>query len=231
MGSLDLHLNTARQRVPHIKVGIMDIRCAMDDSIVGALAEWIVCDRVALITGWFGNGNSDMVEKLAFKSGACWKTSLYQEVEFAEDRSRGTSRSRGGRFCTRPSYFIIFGSFRAIRWPPEPTVVPHDFDFGSDLEADMEPSHLIPVWENNEEGLAFVSHLGNVAMKRVGVSKASPRSSQSSLWLGTATPSKNSQHKFLARSRGEEPKGKRKEKRQPRGKCNSKVNLCFFSKG
>ena len=54
MGSLDLHLNTARQRVPHIKVGILDIRCAMDDSIVGALAEWIVCDSVALIKGWFG---------------------------------------------------------------------------------------------------------------------------------------------------------------------------------
>ena len=58
--SLDLRLNAARQRVPHIKVGILDIRCAMDDSIFGALAEWTVCDSVALITGWLDRRSSQV---------------------------------------------------------------------------------------------------------------------------------------------------------------------------
>ena len=70
LGSLELHLDTTRQRMKHIKVGIVDIRCLMDEGIVHALSEWIVTDRLALITGWFGKDNSEMVKQLARTSGA-----------------------------------------------------------------------------------------------------------------------------------------------------------------
>ena len=53
-GSVTLILDASRQRMERFKVGILDIRCPMDECIVRALAEWIARDKLALITGWFG---------------------------------------------------------------------------------------------------------------------------------------------------------------------------------
>ena len=103
---------------------------------------------------------------------------------------------------THPSYFIIFGSFRAIRWPSDPTVVPHWISLGTDILTDMEPPNLMPAWPYNEDGSAFVPHLGNVAMKHVDFQRLASHSFMTSIWLGTATPSKKRQEKELNRSRG-----------------------------
>ena len=79
-GSLGIHLDTTRQIMLHVKAGSVDIWCPADDGIARALAEWIVCDRVALITGWLGKGNDEMVTKLARSSGASWSVPMCQEV-------------------------------------------------------------------------------------------------------------------------------------------------------
>ncbi len=51
-----VHIDATRQRMPLIKVGIVGIRCPIGDGSIRALAAWIACGRLALLTGWFGKG-------------------------------------------------------------------------------------------------------------------------------------------------------------------------------
>ena len=163
-------------------------------------------DRLALITGWFGMDNSEMVQQLARSSGASWERPLYQEVEYAADRSRGQSS------LTLPSYFIIFGSYRAIRWPNLPSTVPIRFEVGWDILDEMVPCSFMPSWAYTTEASPFVPHLGKVQMKHVNFERVAAHSFQISLWFGTSTPSKSSQAKCSFRSRGKDSKGKGKGK-------------------
>ncbi len=80
MGTLHLLLDTTRQTMPEIKLGILDvIRGPMNKGMVNKLAAWIVKDKPTLITGYFGP-QSRLVEELARICRATWKTPLYQEV-------------------------------------------------------------------------------------------------------------------------------------------------------
>ncbi len=97
-----------------------------------------------------------------------------------------------------------------MRYPTWPTPVPEHFVVGSDIEADMEPPHLLPSWDYNEQGSPFVPNLGKVSMKHVAFEKVAAHSFQTSLWLGNSIPSKSSQLKQFNRSRGKGSKGKQK---------------------
>ena len=239
-GSLDLHLDTSRQRMEHIKVGIVDIRCEMDATMVHALSGWIVLDRLALITGWFGKGNCSMVEQLAIKSRASGGKPLYQEVMMhGHDRSRGQS-------VAVPSFFILFGEYRRMRWAP-PSTVPSQFQVGQDIEKEMVRCRVMPSWHRHDttqrlrladdpslivpphfsDDLSpFVPNLGSVVMKAIAFEKVAGHSFQTTVWLGTSTPSRSSQLKCqLRRSQG---KGKGKgSKGKHTGKGKGKVSGKF----
>ena len=136
---------------------------------------------------------------------------LMQEV-LLPNRSRGEelpNRSRGEECLTHPSYFMIFGSFKDARWPREPTRAPENFVLGRDIEADMEPTHLMPSWAYNGQGLRDAPFLGTIKTKPVDFKKVAPHSFQTNLWLGCSVPSKASQRRFLDRSREKGGKGNR----------------------
>ena len=215
-GSLVIYLDTARQRAKSIRLGVVDLRCQMTDAMVGALADWIVADRVAVVTGWFGYGNGQKVAELAEKSGATWKTPLFQEVRLLNNQANLRNPAVANNMALHaavadglgialPNYFIIFGRFSAITWPSVPTEVPEGFRLGVDLIKDMEVSSDMPCWAYNERGSPFVSHLGKAAMKPVDFRRVAHYSFQTSVWFGASTPSQRNLH----RSRG---KGKSKGK-------------------
>ena len=126
-GSLDLHMDNSRQTLWHIRVGILDVRGAVYTSDMEALKEWLVVGRVAMLTGFFGN-TPRFVEELATGAGAIYKTPLYQEVQ------SWNYRSRGWEYRAHPSYFLLFGLYKAISLPDPPfTDVPDHMALGDDI--------------------------------------------------------------------------------------------------
>ena len=77
------------QRLESIKVGIVDIKGVTHDADVDALVEWIVTDRLAIVTGNFGPMHHTDVSQVAQRAGAIFSTILYQEVHWYSTRSRG----------------------------------------------------------------------------------------------------------------------------------------------
>jgi len=181
-GTLYLDIDTSRQRLKAFKIGVLDARRVASESHVAALAEWVVQNRLAMLTGFFGN-HQELISRLAALSGAVWQTPLYQEV-----RAR---RSRGWQRFVQPSYFLLFGFYRAIRWPTEEAVPPDNFQLGDDIWDGMIPAERVPCWDDNEEGSVFVPNHGNVKMKPVDWERWCPHTFQTCVWLGTATPSKS----------------------------------------
>ena len=190
----------------------------MDATMAHALAGWIVIDKLAVVTGWFGKGNCSMVEQLAIKSRASGEKPLYQEVMMhGHDRSRGQS-------VAVPSFFMLFGEYRKMRWAP-PSTVPSQFQVGQDIEDDMVQCSVMPSWYYTTQRLRlafdpspFVPNLGNVAMKPVDFDKVAGHSFQTSVWFGTSTPSKASQVNCYIRMRGKGSKGKRTGKGKSKGR-------------
>ena len=187
-GTLTLHMDTSRQRLEDFKIGVLDAGGVLCSPHVAALAEWVVQDRLAALTGFFGN-QKHLISRLAEWSGAVLSTPMYQDVSSWDDRSRGW------RSLVHPSYFLLFGFYRAIRWPSEPAVLPEDFPLGDDIWHGMIPVERVPWWDLNEEGSVFVPNHGNVKMKPVDWERWCPHTFQTCVWLGTATPSKSSQRK------------------------------------
>ena len=77
-GTLELQLDTSRQRLERIKIGVLDGR-TVRDSHVSALAEWIVLDRVAMVTGCFCD-DPQIIADLAHIARAVFQMPMFQEV-------------------------------------------------------------------------------------------------------------------------------------------------------
>ena len=223
-GVVDVHLDTTRQRLPGFKLGIVYIGCAMDETVVEALAGMCVCGRVAMVTGWFGKGNRERVAALAQLSGATWKTPLYQAVRVQPTAVAGgrvqPTAVAGGRVLLHPSYFIIFGRYKIVKWPTEPTALPQEFPM-SDLQAEMELASDHPTWPLYERGSPFVHNFGPVVMKPLDFSKVPGNCFQTNVWFGTAVPSQKSQLKAIDKSKAKGKGkfwGKRGSKAKGKGK-------------
>ena len=220
MGVVDVHLDTTRQKLPGFKLGIVYIGCAMDETVVEALAGMCVCGRVAMVTGWFGKGNRERVTALAELSGASWKTPLYQEIRVQPTAVAGgrvqPTAVAGGRVLLHPSYYIIFGPYKVVKWPTEPTALPQEHPM-SDLQAEMELASGHPTWPLYERGSPFVHNFGPVVMKALDFRKVPGNCFQTNVWFGTSVPSQKSQRKAIDKS-----KGKRKGKFSGKGGSKAK---------
>ncbi len=204
-------MDNTRQRMPKITIGILHRRGSVDDEDLKALVEWIVKDRVAILTGHFST-SPHMVQALATQAGAIHSTPRYQPVLLYHDRTQVLE------VYTHPSYFLLFGRWRRVQWPQYVDVVTEDIVLGKDILDNMIPESQISTWANNDAGSAFVPNHGNIKMKAVDFTRWCSHCFQTCLWLGTSTPSKKSQDKYKNRSRGKGSKGSGKDKDKGKGK-------------
>ena len=123
----------------------------------------------------------------------------------------------GDRVLLHPSYFIICGRYRNVKWPTEPTALPQEFPMGDELLAEMEPSSDHPIWSLYEQGSPFVQNLGAVTTKYLDFKKVPGNCFQTSVWFGTSVLSQKRQRRAIDRSRGT-AKGKGKAKGKDKGK-------------
>ena len=128
--SLHLRMDNTRQRMEDIKVGILDMRGDVSGSDVDALVEWLVVDRVAILTGFFGKRTQTAVAELTERAGAILEQPLFQGAQF------WSSRSRGWEYFAHPSYFLLFGFYRAVTCTEAFSWVPNNFALGYDITSD-----------------------------------------------------------------------------------------------
>ena len=204
-------MDQTRQRMASVTVGILYRTGAPHSCEREALAEWIVKDRVSMVTGYFGN-TPQFVEDLAKQAGAIHSMPLFQGLKV----STGIHESED--WCTHPSWFLLFGCWRAVRWPDAVDIYPRDMGMGDDINQEMIHSTDIPEWPLNSEGSAFVPNHGNIKLKAADFDRWCSYSLQTCLWMGTSTPGRNSQYKFIDRSRGKGWKGSGKGKGKGKGK-------------
>ena len=57
-GTLRLDMDQRRQRTPQVVVGIVDVRRKVDDFDKAALVHWVIMDRIAMLTGFFGTADN-----------------------------------------------------------------------------------------------------------------------------------------------------------------------------
>jgi hypothetical protein len=200
--TLHLGMSNMRQRLEQINIGFLTVKGSVSEDEHQALVQWLVVSRIAILTGFFGD-NKGFVETLAMDAAAIGYTPFYQDLWCKNNRSRGWE------FLTHPSYFLLFGLYRAMRWPVSTPTLPDDFELGEDIRNDMIPIRHSPGWPHNDEGSTSVPNLGNIKMKEVDWNRWCPHTFQTCLWLGTATPSKKSQEKSKLRSRGKGSKHNR----------------------
>ena len=90
-GTVSLDRDCSRQRMPHITIGILNIEgeVSRDDTyeIAQKVGRWIVLDRVALLSGFFGN-NQRLVEMIATNACAIYREPFCQEFSVWNDRLR-----------------------------------------------------------------------------------------------------------------------------------------------
>ena len=194
MGTLTLFMDQTRQRYEEIKIGILDVRKRVNrygwsDSLV----EWIVSDRLAAVTGHFGE-NWELVGDTAIKAKAVHCQPLAQYIQWQDPQSRHWQTS------TLPNYFIFFGYYRTITVPAGPDPMPDTVKFAQDLWDEVVSD--FPHWPKNDEGSPFVPNLGAIKMKRVVWPKWINNVFQTVIWLGTATPGKNRRKNKRSKSAG-----------------------------
>jgi hypothetical protein len=188
-------MSTLRQRLEQINIGFLTVQGGLYEKEKQALVEWLVVSRIAILTGFFGD-NKELVERLATDAGAIGFTPFYQNLWCK------INRSRGWECLTHPSYFLLFGFYRAMQWPKQCSGLPKGFELGEDIRNEMTAVADIPEWPTNDTGNTNVPNLGNIKMKPIDWKRWCPHTFQTVLWLGTSIPSKRSQGKGKDRSRG-----------------------------
>jgi hypothetical protein len=214
--SLLLSLDTERQRCKSITIGVVDLNEAWQkgsswtDQEADRLAEWIIVDRVAILTGRFGS-NTNMVSRIGEKAGAICMQPCYCSV-----RMTAVADSYQSRYRSHPSYFMLFGFFNSIAVHHEPSEVPSYFQVGDDIAREMIRVADMPRWRYNERGSALVPHLKKIRMKAVNWSHWIDNVYETFLHLGTSTQGRGSiwkpPHKGKDKGKG---KGKGKDKGHP----------------
>jgi hypothetical protein len=155
-----------------------------------SLVAWIIMDKIDLLTGYFGDvasGTTAAVADLARKSHAISRMPMWQGLQFR------TSQKSPNGVWVHPTYFLIYGFYKAISTPSE-TQAPEHW-LGKDITDDMVPSAEVPVWPNNDYGSASVGNVGHIKMKTQDMSRWFDNCIQTCLWLGCSTPSYSRQQK------------------------------------
>ena len=218
-GRLELFLDTTRQRMKQINIGIVDARAIIDTCDVLKFSQWIIDKEIAVLTGAFHNLIPHL-HQLAINAGAVGGGPLYQPLTFWNDKS-----------CTYktavyPAFFVLFGYFRQLNLPDEITdmdwaLSEHGIELGKDIYDACLWAHDVPWWKTNHVGSAAVPNLGNVKMKEADFKKWFSGVLQTVVWLGTATPSYDSQTNHScgsqARRSGGSHKGFHKGKKKGKG--------------
>ena len=197
-GTVYLVLDTTRQTMREINVGVLDvIKGTMTKDTVRTLADWIVDDKLAMVTGYFGPQGQGLVD-LAQICRATWKTPLYQEVRLGTAVAENQPK-------THPSYFLTFAKLgKKVRWPDEPCVIPRYFKLGIDIERDLVPSSHIGSWPQSRECQSEEKpFLGRVMMKPLDFPRMPFYTFWTMVWFGSNIPSLKSQRKFWKKKRGQ----------------------------
>ena len=163
--TLHLTMNTRRQRMEEISIGILVIRpgevlSPFSKPEQDTLVKWLVEDRIAVLTGYFGK-HKELVATLAREAGAIGDMPVAQWFW-----PKNTGRSRGNKkvfTLTHPSYFLLFGFYRRMEVP-----ISH-MPLGGDIQKDMISEEDCPLWTYNDEGSAFVPNLGDIKMNFCGL--------------------------------------------------------------
>ena len=205
-GTLELKLDTSRQRMNNVQIGVLDVRREPNGNDASLLADWIIVDRVGLLTGHFGSYpggiHTQFAQDLANQSKAVGFHAFCQHVTDDE--------------CTtawfHPSFYMMYGCFHRIKIDgPTIAALPKEFDLGADIWKEMIRWEETPRWDKREQGSAFVGPFGTIKMKCPDWKRWFNHCYQTVLWIGTSTPSISSQN----RSRG---KGKDKGNAKGKGK-------------
>ena len=170
-----------------------DYLCKAD---VSALVDWIVGDKIAFLTGSFGQGNDDILADLARDAWAINDRPIAQCV------TRYNYRIRGYEKLVHPTFFMCFGCFRRIKIPHfiDEAWILAGFNLGADIINSCIDLKELPRWQMNDRGTLVVPNHGQIKMVQVdwrqwwinGVF-------QTTLWTGTATPSHKQQYNLRKR--------------------------------
>jgi len=207
--SLKLALDTTRQQMKTIAIGIVDMRYFgtigygrdLQRTNVERLTSWIVHDAISIMTGFFGSSSDhmslvkDAVQRVAVECLAVHARPFFQGL---------THGKRGRGMWVHPSYFVIFSPCRAHKLP-DPFAVPDESDWciGADIQDEMIADANLPRWPEKHYGNADLPDIGKVVMKRVEWQKDwIPDMFQTCMWIGSQYPTHKSQRARIAGGRG-----------------------------
>ena len=141
-GAPRLILDTSRQSLAQISVGIVDV---MDDELRDdsqtwdTLAAWLCKSPVDLLTGFWGNDNCKAVAELARRTCAMNGSPWYQVVSMP-----GGNLSR--RDLIYPNWWFLYGPEPLDNvYPDDVPLMPDTLTMGSDITARL--SVRVPSWE------------------------------------------------------------------------------------
>ena len=201
-GTMNLDMKPTRMTNTVVKVGIVNVRDPPSPEAVDALVSWILLERIDMVTGFFGSfGNAkNWVQDFAARTVAISFTPLYQVLKSQ------------GRNMVHPSHWLFFGYYRSITVPPDSTAVADkEFVLGLDIWNEMLEANETPEWTYSDYGSAFVRNASKIKMQPIDRFKWISGCYQTCVWLGSATPSKSSQTKWLLwKGKGKGGKGKGK---------------------
>ena len=177
-GALKLTLDTERQSLTHIIVGIVDV---MDDELRDdsqtwdTLAAWLCKSPVDLLTGFWGKDNWHAVAKLARRTGAMNESPCYQVVSMPDG-----NLSR--RDLIYPNWWLLYGPEPLDNvYPDDVPPVPDTLTMGSDISARL--SENVPAWGLTGEAQAGIEW-SKVTMKPPDLIKWFNGCFQTAVWLG-----------------------------------------------
>ena len=184
-GHVSLYLNTARQRMEQINIGVLFVHRAASKTDKERMTQWLVVKKIAILCGFYPKGENacNFASNLARDAGAIGWGPCAQEVDVKNNRSGGMVTK------THPSFIMCFGFFNRFWWPPS-TAVPDDFVMGADVLKELVPTQEVPQWEENYEGSTSVPQLGTIKQKAPNFQMWCRNSFQNCVWMGTSIPSK-----------------------------------------
>ena len=188
-GTLKLGLDTSRQAQANMVIGIVDLRGGVSVEESDELTAWAVQERLAMMTGHFGDNSGRVVENIAYWANAIYERPFFQGVHDNSSRSRGP--------VAHPTYYICFGFYKSVKLHDPFAIIPAEWKMGDDIMAEMVEIADIPWWPLNDEGSSFVPPLGCISQKTVNWNKWIPHVFQTCLWMGHSIPGYGSQRKNL----------------------------------
>jgi hypothetical protein len=222
-------LNRSRQQMSNIRLGVVVVEKTGPwlSTHVDAIVAWIKKEEFAIVTGYFG-ANREAVQQIGERTNAILDGPLAQMFWVHIETPQSRTSWGGWHLACIPTYFIFYGTCRKVTIPRD-SVLP---SFASwhiecegvpplDFEEDLVLESQLPSWKHIEQ--AGGHHLGQIKMKPVDFLRWCPNVHQTAVWIGTATPSINSQLR-QANAEAADVKGKGKLRARSHGKDGVKGN-------